>query len=56
MKRFKAMVQDVDFASWVSLRSLPPKEAIVAVVLKDILNANSEIPLGVAGIGRIEYL
>jgi hypothetical protein len=34
------MVHEVDFASWVSLRSLPPKEEIVAVVLKDILRVD----------------
>ena len=30
-------MQEVVEASWVSLRSLPPKEAIVAVVLKAIV-------------------
>jgi hypothetical protein len=31
------MSQAVVVAEWLSLRSLPPKEAIVAVVLNDIL-------------------
>ena len=36
-KRFRAISQPVVDASWVSLRSLPPKEAIVAVVLSDMV-------------------
>lgn len=36
-KRFKAISQPVEEALWVSLRSLPPNEAIVAVVLKGIV-------------------
>ena len=34
------MLHLVDGASWVSLRSLPPKEAMVAVVLTDIAGSH----------------
>lgn len=36
--KFNAMSQERVEEEWVSLSSLPPKEAIVAVVLNDIVN------------------
>ena len=42
-KRFKAISQPVVEESWVSFRSLPPKEAIVAVVLKDMVLVDAVI-------------
>ena len=51
-------MQDVVEASWVNLRSLPPKEAIVAVVLKAIVTGHyTDVAMGFgaeAGLLKLE--
>lgn len=51
-KRLKFISHLVEVAAWLSLRSLPPKEAIVALVVTDILSLS--IVCGLSGGGVVQ--